>query len=128
MHPGIPAQDLQEFIVQTKREGDAHDSQTDVGEHGDGTELEQAGQTNHQPREHHTGPPHVPPVQQINHCKTGQGGRQSVCSHATEEDLSEAELNGQAAKGESGDSPTPQTEGASHPATTAEKRCLGRFS
>lgn len=63
--PGVPAQQLQQFIVEAEGKGDAHGAQTDVGEHGDGTELEHAGQTDHQPREHDGSPPHVPPIHQI---------------------------------------------------------------
>lgn len=66
--PGVPAQQLQQFIVETEGEGDTQGPQTDVGENRDGTELEHTGQTDHQPREHHTGPPHVPPVHQIHNC------------------------------------------------------------
>lgn len=65
MDPGVPAQQLQEFIVKPEGEGDAHDTQTEVGEHGDGAELEQTGQTDHQPREHHTGLCRFTPVHQI---------------------------------------------------------------
>lgn len=43
MNSWVPAQQLQKFIVETDREGDAHGTQTDVGEHSDGAELEQAG-------------------------------------------------------------------------------------
>lgn len=68
MDPRVPAQQLQQFIVETEGEGDTHGTQADVGEHGDGTELEHAGQTDHQAREHHTGPPHVPPIHQIHNC------------------------------------------------------------
>lgn len=66
--PGVPAQQLQQFIVKTQHEGDTHDAQTDVRDDGDGTELEQTGQTDHQPCEHHTGPPHLPPIHQIHNC------------------------------------------------------------
>lgn len=66
---GVPAQQLQQLVVEAEGEGDAHDTQTDVGEHSDGTELEQTGQTNHQPCEYHTGLPHFPPVHQIYNCK-----------------------------------------------------------
>lgn len=82
MHPGVPAQQLQQLVVETEGEGDAHGAQADVGEHGDGTELEHAGQTDHQPREHHAGPPHVPPVHQIHNWPRGhthvRGGDEQV--------------------------------------------------
>lgn len=76
--PGVPAQQLQQFIVEAEGKGDAHGAQTDVGEHGDGTELEHAGQTDHQPREHDGSPPHVPPVHQI-HNWTRRRQRQRMC-------------------------------------------------
>lgn len=63
--PGVPAQQLQEFIIEAQGEGDAHGCQTDVRENGDDAELEDAGQADHQAREHHAGLPHVPPVHQI---------------------------------------------------------------
>lgn len=63
--PGVPAQQLQKFIVQTEGEGDTHGTQTYVGEHGDNTELEHTGQTDHQACEHHSSPPHAPPIHQI---------------------------------------------------------------
>ena len=70
VHPRVAAKQLQQLVVETEEEVDTHDTQAEVGEHGDGTELEQAGQRDHQPREHHTGPPHAPPVHQIHNCKT----------------------------------------------------------
>lgn len=36
MYPVVPAQQLQQLIIEAEGEGDAHDTQTDVGEHGDG--------------------------------------------------------------------------------------------
>lgn len=69
VNPGVPAQELQELIIKTEGEGDAHDTQKDVGDHSDGTKLEQAGQTDYQPCKHHTSPPHVAPVHQIHNCK-----------------------------------------------------------
>lgn len=68
MDAGVPAQQLQQLIVETEGEGDAHGTQAYVGEHSDGTELEHTGQTDYKPREHHTGPPHVPPIHQIHNC------------------------------------------------------------
>lgn len=80
--PGVPAQQLQQFIVETEGEGDTQGPQTDVGENCDGTELEHTGQTDHQPREHHTGPPHVPPVHQIHNCtRRGAHVRSRKCQH-----------------------------------------------
>lgn len=63
--PGVPAQQLQQFIIEAQGEGEAHGDQTDVRENGDDTELEHAGQADHQACEHHTGLPHIPPVHQI---------------------------------------------------------------
>lgn len=63
--PGVPAQQLQQFIIETQGEGNAHGGQTDVGEDGDDAELEHAGQADHQAREHHARLLHVPPVHQI---------------------------------------------------------------
>lgn len=68
----VPAQQLQEFIIEAEGKGDAHDTQADVGDDSDGTELEHTGQTDHQPREDHAGAPHAPPVHQIYNCKTRQ--------------------------------------------------------
>lgn len=33
MNPGVPAQQLQQFIIKTEGEGNAHDTQTDAGDH-----------------------------------------------------------------------------------------------
>lgn len=65
MDSGVPAQQLQQFVIKAEDEGDRHDTKTDVGEHGDGAELEQTGQTDHQTREHHTGLSHLTPIHQI---------------------------------------------------------------
>lgn len=65
MDPGVPAQQLQQLIIESQGEGGTHGDQTDVREKGDDAELEHAGQADHQACEHHTGLPHIPPVHQI---------------------------------------------------------------
>ena len=68
MDAGVPAQHLQQFVVEAEGEGETHGPQTDVGENSDGAELEQTGQADHQAREDHASPPHIPPVHQIHDC------------------------------------------------------------
>lgn len=62
-----PAEDVKDFVVDTDRDGEAHDGHGDSGEHGDDAELEQGQQADHQPRQHHAGPLRVLPVDQVHH-------------------------------------------------------------
>lgn len=62
-----PAEDVEELVVDAHRDGEAHDSQGDSGDHSDDAELEQGQQAHHQPREHHAASLHVLPVDQVHH-------------------------------------------------------------
>lgn len=47
MLPITPVEDEEEFVVDSDRDGEAHDGQGDHGEHGDDAELKQGQQADH---------------------------------------------------------------------------------
>lgn len=65
MLPVAPVEDVEDFVVDADRDGEAHDGHGDGGEHGDDAELEQGQQADHYPRQNHAGPLCVLPVDQV---------------------------------------------------------------
>lgn len=63
--PRVPAQQLQQFVVETEGKGDTQSPEADVWDNSDDAELENTGQADHQPREDQAGRPCAPPVHQI---------------------------------------------------------------
>lgn len=49
VHSIAPAKDVEDLIVDAHRDGEAHDSEGDSGDHSDDAELEQGQQAHHQP-------------------------------------------------------------------------------
>lgn len=47
MLPVAPVEDVEDFVVDADRDGEAHDGHGDRGEHGDDAELEQGQQADH---------------------------------------------------------------------------------
>lgn len=72
--PIAPVENVEEFVVDADRDGEAHDGHGDGGEHGDDAELEQGQQADHQPGQHHARPFRVLPVDQVHHWGGGGGG------------------------------------------------------
>lgn len=50
------------FVKEAYREGEGHNTQSEVGQDCDGTELEQTSQTHNQTCKHQPGGPHISPV------------------------------------------------------------------